>query len=135
MVGQEEMINRCGLAFMVVDRVYGAKVRQECGFGANPWSTHSRFLVSHALLRHSEYAAPASNTLRCAIVSGLTWSPRDPAPLFEHRVFLSATLHNGHGNSFTVLLELLDPSRFVRGVPFDPNDLDSILVRHLKDDR
>ena len=125
----------------------------------------SRFLISHALLRNSEYsaplrvwleqgkggedqaplqsllildeahnAAPASNTLRYAIDSGLTRSLRDLAPLFEHRIFLSATPHNGHSNSFTALLELLDPARFVRGVPFEPSDLDTVLVRRLKDD-
>ena len=162
---QEEMANRFGLAFTVMDRAYVAKVRQERGYGTNPWSTHSRFLISHALLRNSEYAAPlrvwleqgtgggsqtpmqsllildeahnaapASNTLRYAIDSGLTRSLRDLAPLFEHRVFLSATPHNGHSNSFTALLELLDPTRFVRGVPFDPGDLDMVLVRRLKDD-
>jgi hypothetical protein len=162
---QEEMVSRFGLAFTVMDRAYLAKVRQERGYGSNPWSTASRFLISHALLRNPEYssllrvwleegkgdadqaplqsllildeahnAAPASNSLRYAIDSGLTRSLRDLAPLFEHRIFLSATPHNGHSNSFTALLELLDPARFVRGVPFDPKDLDTVLVRRLKDD-
>ena len=162
---QEEMASRFGLAFTVMDRAYVAKVRQERGYGTNPWSTGSRFLISHALLRNSEYsaplrvwleqgkggkdqapvqsllildeahnAAPASNTLLYAIDSGLTRSLRDLAPLFEHRIFLSATPHNGHSNSFTALLELLDPARFVRGVPFKPGDLDTVLVRRLKDD-
>jgi len=162
---QEEMASRFGLAFTVMDRAYLAKVRQERGYGTNPWSTGSRFLISHALLRNSEYsaplrvwleqgkggedqapvqsllildeahnAAPASNTLRYAIDSGLTRSLRDLAPLFEHRIFLSATPHNGHSNSFTALLELLDPARFVRGVPFEPSDLETVLVRRLKDD-
>ncbi|AFY28441.1 DISARM system SNF2-like helicase DrmD [Cyanobium gracile] len=162
---QEEMANRFGLAFTVMDRAYVAKVRQERGYGTNPWSTGSRFLISHALLRNSDYAAPlidwleqgrgdqdqaplqsllildeahnaapASNSLRYAIDSGLTRSLRDLAPRFEHRIFLSATPHNGHSNSFTALLELLDPARFTRGVPFDQADLDAVLVRRLKDD-
>jgi len=162
---QEEMANRFGLAFTVMDRAYVAKVRQERGYGTNPWSTGSRFLISHALLRNSDYAAPlidwleqgrggedqtplqsllildeahnaapASNSLRYAIDSGLTRSLRDLAPRFEHRIFLSATPHNGHSNSFTALLELLDPARFTRGVPFDQTDLDAVLVRRLKDD-
>ena len=162
---QEEMANRFGLAFTVMDRAYVAKVRQERGYGTNPWSTGSRFLISHALLRNSDYAtplmtwldqgrddeeqsalpsllildeahnaAPASNSLRYAIDSGLTRSLRDLAPRFEHRLFLSATPHNGHSNSFTALLELLDPARFTRGVPFDPADLETVLVRRLKDD-
>ena len=162
---QEEMASRFGLAFTVMDRAYVAKVRQERGYGTNPWSTGSRFLISHALLRNSDYAtplmtwldqgrgdeeqaalpsllildeahnaAPASNSLRYAIDSGLTRSLRDLAPRFEHRLFLSATPHNGHSNSFTALLELLDPARFTRGVPFDPADLETVLVRRLKDD-
>ncbi len=32
--------------------------------------------------------------------------------LFEHRLFASATPHNGKTVSFTGLLELLDPVRF-----------------------
>ena len=35
---------------------------------------------------------------------------RDLAPRFEHRLFLSATPHNGHSNSFSALLELLEPA-------------------------
>jgi hypothetical protein len=60
--------------------------------------------------------------------------PRDLAPRFEHRLFLSATPHNGHSNSFSALLEILDPQRFCRGVPADKNLLNAIMVRRLKDD-
>ena len=91
-------------------------------------------MQSLLIIDEAHNAAPASNTLRYAIDSGLTRSLRDLAPLFEHRIFLSATPHNGHSNSFTALLELLDPARFVRGVPFEPGDLDTVLVRRLKDD-
>lgn len=38
------------------------------------------------------------------------------APRFEHRLLLSATPHNGHSNSFSALLEILDSQRFWRGV-------------------
>lgn len=162
---QEEMSSRFGLAFTVMDRAYVASVRQKRGYGTNPWNTGSRFLISHALLRNSDYsaplidwleqakgdkdqtplqsllildeahnAAPSSNSVRYAIDSSLTRSLRDLSPRFEHRIFLSATPHNGHSNSFTALLELLDPARFTRGVPFDQGDLDSVLVRRLKDD-
>ena len=34
---------------------------------------------------------------------------------FENRIFLTATPHNGYTQSFTALLELLDPLRFSRG--------------------
>ena len=55
---QEEMANRFGLAFTVMDRAYVAKVRQERGYGTNPWSTGNRFLISHALSRNTEYSEP-----------------------------------------------------------------------------
>ena len=55
-------------------------------------------------------------------------------PLFEHRLFLSATPHNGHSNSFSALLEILDPQRFCRGVKPLKDNLDRVLVRRLKDD-
>jgi hypothetical protein len=40
----------------------------------------------------------------------------DLAHRFEHRLFLTATPRNGHSNSFSALLEMLDPQRFTRGV-------------------
>ena len=59
---------------------------------------------------------------------------RDLAGRFEHRLFLSATPHNGHSNSFSTLLELLDPYRFTRGVKVRPKALEEIMVRRLKED-
>jgi hypothetical protein len=60
---------------------------------------------------------------------------RDLAGRFEHRLFLSATPHNGHSNSFSTLLELLDPYRFTRGVKVrGKRALEEIMVRRLKDD-
>ena len=56
------------------------------------------------------------------------------ASYFEHRLFLSATPHNGHSNSFSALLEILDPQRFVRGVTVRKGDLAAIMVRRLKED-
>ncbi|MCP4658119.1 MAG: DEAD/DEAH box helicase, partial [bacterium] len=58
----------------------------------------------------------------------------DVAPRFENRLFLSATPHNGHSNSFSALLELLDPQRFTRGVPVRPEERDRVMVRRLKAD-
>jgi hypothetical protein len=67
--------------------------------------------------------------------SQFTKSIRELAPLFEHRLFLSATPHNGHSNSFSALLEILDPQRFCRGVPIDGvRQLDAVMVRRLKED-
>jgi len=154
---QEELENRFGLTFEILDKDYMKRIRRERGFGVNPWSTHSRFLVSHRLLIDEAYtnplidwlgdfrggsllildeahhAAPASGQ-RYAIDSQFTRAIRDVAPRFEHRLFLSATPHNGHSNSFSALLELLDPQRFRRGVPATQKLLDAVMVRRLKDD-
>jgi hypothetical protein len=124
---------------------------------ADRWTTHSRFLISHRLLIDEDYAsglrdwlggfrarsllildeahhAAPSSGAKYAIDSQITRVIRDLAPRFEHRLFLSATPHNGHSNSFSALLEILDPQRFCRGVSVRKGQLDEIMVRRLKDD-
>lgn len=154
---QEELDERFGLTFALYDRDFVARARQSRGWSVNPWKTHTRFILSHALLRDERYAGPLRDWLRegegdsllildeahnvapasgakYAIDSKLTRAVRDLAPRFEHRLFLSATPHNGHSNSFSALLELLDPQRFVRGVPVDAKLRDEAMVRRLKSD-
>ena len=156
---REEMEQRFGLTFMVFDREFLASKRRERGYGVNPWKTHTRFVISHALLRNEDYAstlrawlgtfcpgtllildeahnaAPASGA-KYAKDSPLTHVVRDLARRFEHRLFLSATPHNGHSNSFAALLEMLDPQRFCRGLAVggNPKLLDAVMVRRLKAD-
>jgi SNF2 family DNA or RNA helicase len=134
-----ELEERFGLIFEILDRTYLTRMRRERGFGVNPWRTHSRFLISHNLLIDPTYtdpmrewlgtllpgsllildeahhAAPSSGG-RYGIETKFTRAIRDLTGRFEHRLFLSATPHNGHSNSFSTLLELLDPYRFTRGV-------------------
>ena len=155
---QEEMEKRFGLIFTVYDRDFVATKRRERGYGINPWQLHNRFIISHSLLRDENYTvglrewlgdfnqasmlildeahnvAPASSS-RYAIDSQLTKVLRDIAKRFEHKLFLSATPHNGHSNSFAALLEMLDPQRFCRGVPVKSKKvLDAVMVRRLKKD-
>jgi superfamily II DNA/RNA helicase len=85
------------------------------------------------ILDEAHHAAPASG-VKYAIDSKITRAVRDLAQRFEHRLFLSATPHNGHSNSFSALLEILDPQRFCRGVPVAPRLRDEVLVRRLKED-
>src|SRR5262249_32083517 len=53
-----------------------------------------------------------------------------------HKLFLTATPHNGYSESFTALLELLDNQRFARGMSTDTREFlrqrDAIMVRRLK---
>jgi superfamily II DNA or RNA helicase len=153
-----ELEERFGLVFEILDRAYLTRMRRERGFGVNPWRTHSRFLVSHNLLIDPTYtdlmrewlgpmlpgsllildeahhAAPASGG-RYGIETKFTRAVRDLTGRFEHRLFLSATPHNGHSNSFSTLLELLDPYRFTRGVKVRGRKaLEDVMVRRLKED-
>jgi hypothetical protein len=59
---------------------------------------------------------------------------RELAPKFEHRLFLTATPHNGHPNSFAALMEILDPQRFIRGQEIESARLEPVMVRRLKED-
>jgi ERCC4-related helicase len=153
---QTEMEVRFGLTFVILDREYVIRCRRERGYGVNPWKTHSRFIVSHSLLRDEQYrvplrdwlleskagsmlvldeahhAAPAASA-GYAVDSDFTKAMRELTVLFEHRLFLSATPHNGHSNSFSALLEMLDPQRFFRGEKVSsPKLLDEVMVRRLK---
>jgi len=67
-----------------------------------------------------------------AIDSQRTAAIRLLVPHFEHKLFLTATPHNGYPESFTALLELLDTQRFARGVTPDRNQLQVVMVRRLK---
>ena len=170
---KDELEQRFGLTFEILDREYVRRIREERGFAVNPWETHPRFLISQRLLIDDNYrapliswldsnpagapttitgtravdikpgtllildeahhAAPASGA-RYAIDSKITAAIRDIAPRFEHRLFLSATPHNGHSNSFSALLNILDESRFIPGVPVLKGQLDDVLIRRLKED-
>jgi superfamily II DNA or RNA helicase len=153
-----ELEERFGLVFELLDRAYLTRMRRERGFGVNPWRTHSRFLVSHNLLIDPVYADPLREWLglllpgsllildeahhaapssggRYGIETKFTRAVRDLAGRFEHRLFLSATPHNGHSNSFATLLELLDPYRFTRGIKIrSKRALEDVMVRRLKED-
>jgi hypothetical protein len=55
---KDELEERFGLVFELLDRGYLTRMRRERGFGVNPWRTHSRFLISHNLLIDPVYADP-----------------------------------------------------------------------------
>ena len=154
---KDELEAKFGLSFEIIDRERVGEIRRLRGFSVNPWTTGSRFIISHRLLTDEVYAAglrdvlgefraralfildeahhaaPSAGT-RYAVSSQLTKAVRELAERFEHRLFLTATPHNGHSNSFSALLEMLDPQRFTRGVEIRPRDLEPVMVRRLKAD-
>jgi SNF2 domain-containing protein len=60
---QDELEQRFGMLFEVLDRDYIARVRRERGYATNPWDTHTRFLISHRLLVDEAHAGPLRNWL------------------------------------------------------------------------
>jgi hypothetical protein len=78
--------------------------------------------------------APAAPRQVYAVDSQQTKLIRGLAPYFTHRLFLSATPHNGYPASFTALLEILDDRRFARGVTPDPAAVRDTMMRRLKRD-
>ncbi|MFO0592644.1 MAG: DISARM system SNF2-like helicase DrmD [Polyangiaceae bacterium] len=155
---RDEMFERFGLSFAVYGQRFVAAVRKERGFRANPWEASRFFLISHSLLRDPDIAAGLRRTLgehrarslfildeahaaapssasTLARDSDTTKAVRDLARRFEHRLFLSATPHNGHSGSFSALMEILDPQRFTRHVPITNRRLlREVMVRRLKTD-
>jgi hypothetical protein len=153
---------RFGQRFEICVREFVLQRRQERKFGVNPWTTHHRFIVSYHTLKRPEHREPLFQYLerdgkrlpksllvldeahtvapsapsQYAVDSELTDLARKLAPPFENRLFLSAPTHNGHSNSFSTLLELLDPQRFTRGVPVQAGSkaLEEVMVRRLKRD-
>jgi len=67
-----------------------------------------------------------------AVDSLRTRAVRKLAERCEHRLFLTATPHNGYTESFTALLEMIDNRRFVRGATVNPKNLTEVVVRRLK---
>ncbi|MFJ6022590.1 DISARM system SNF2-like helicase DrmD [Nocardiopsis alba] len=155
----DEMRDKFGLDFRIVDAELVRKLRRERGLYANPWTHYPRLIVSidwlkrerpRRLLREILPASPRyprtidllvvdeahncapSGGGKYAVDSQRTKAIRELAPHCEHRLFLSATPHNGYPESFSALLELLDDQRFVRGVPPSKEQLDRVMVRRLK---
>jgi len=157
---RDEMREKFGLEFRIVNRPLLAELRRTRGVHANPFTHFPRLIVSidwlkadlgMRLLREVlppspeiprrfdmlivdevHNVAPAGAGERYATDTLRTKAIRELAPHCEHRLFLSATPHNGYSNSFAALLELLDPYRFARGVEPDPQTVREVTVRRLK---
>ena len=157
---QEELWEKFSLNFDIVDRDSTLRLRRQMGLDANPWRSHSRVITSYHYLKqpdileqfrvasHSEGndAHLPWDLLIVDEAHNLTPSPfgeesdltkmlRHVAPFFEHRLFLTATPHNGHTLSFTGLLEMLDPVRFSQTPELRPAErtrVQDVLVRRLK---
>jgi len=159
-----EMDEKFGLDFTVLDTAQLKQLRRTHGLQANPFTVYPRMIISLQWLRtprvqrlldeiltpdkrypgffdllvvdeahHCAPPAPAS-TKGYAVDSLQTSAVRRLGEFSQHRLFLSATPHNGYPESWQALLEMLDPQRFARGVEPDADVLRQVLVRRLKDE-
>ena len=96
-----------------------------------------RFAFDVLVVDEAHHVAPASPSAAggrrgYAVDSHRTTATRALAERCEHRLFLSATPHNGYSESFTALLEMIDGRRFSRGATLDERALREVTVRRLK---
>ena len=160
---RDQMREKFGLEFRIVDSALMHQLRRTRGIYTNPWSHFPRLITSidfikrpHPLrllkallpgpnespyprrfdlliLDEAHNVAP-SGRQHYITDSQRTRTLRLLTPHFEHKLFLSATPHNGYDESFSALLELLDNQRFARGVEINRQQLERVMVRRLKSD-
>lgn len=169
---QEELRDKFGLHFEIVNSDTMKTFRRTFGIHANPFRVYPRVIVSMSWLPspraqrmleevysgikdartaerrafdilvvdEAHHVAPATPSrsagekTRYAVDSERTKAVRRLSEYCEHRLFLSATPHNGYTESFTALLEMVDPQRFARGADLDEEALRAVTVRRLKRD-
>src|SRR5438309_6956004 len=162
---RDQMRDKFGLEFRIVDSELMRELRRKRGIHVNPWSPFPRLITSLDFLKRerplrlfketlpaegesvyprrydvlildeAHNCAPAGRG-KYATDSLRTEAIRLLAPHFEHKLFLTATPHNGYSESFTALLELLDNQRFARGMSTESKEFmrqrDEVMVRRLK---
>lgn len=163
---QWEMESKFGLDFKIVDSSQITKFKREYGINVNPWLAHPRIIASMDFIKmegrkteflrscevnsskyirswdllvvdeaHNAMPQPTKKYYRD---SDRTKMLNEIGRHFEHKIFLTATPHNGRKESFVAFLDMLDPLSFNRGEDPAVNKenfkkrLDRIMVRRLK---
>ena len=158
---QEQMRDKFGLDFRIVDSSLMRDLRRTRGIHVNPWNHFPRLITSIDFLKRERplrlfreilpgpddpiyprkfdllicdevHNCAPSGRGKYATDSDRTKALRLLVPHFEHKLFLTATPHNGYPESFSALLELLDNQRFARGTRPDPKQLEAVMVRRMK---
>ena len=162
---RDQMRDKFGLDFRIIDSEGMKDLRRRRGIHVNPWGHFPRLITSIDFLKRerplrlfketlpaegesvyprrydvlivdeAHNCAPAGRG-KYATDSLRTEAIRTLAPHFEHKLFLTATPHNGYSESFTALLELLDNQRFARGMSTETREFtrqrDAVMIRRLK---
>lgn len=157
---RDELRSKFALDFTVLNRDRTTEIQREYGMDANPWKVTPRVITSMDFLRQPDvldsFLAGSEDLERG---HALAWDllvvdeAHNLAPLgfgersdrsrmladvayhAEHRLFLSATPHNGFTSSFSGLLEVLDPVRFRQAAQLTDDErrqVELVMVRRLK---
>jgi len=158
---RDQMRDKFGLDYRIVDSELMRDLRRKRGIHVNPWTHFPRLITSIDFLKRERPLRLFKETLpaegeslyprrydilvvdeahncapsgrgKYATDSMRTQALRTLVPHFEHKMFLTATPHNGYPESFSALLELLDDQRFARGTIPDRKQLGAVMVRRLK---
>ena len=158
---RDQMRDKFGLEFRIIDSEALRELRRRRGLHVNPWTYFPRLITSIDFvkrdrpMRMMRDALPGPGEARyprrfdlmildeahnvapsgrgqASTDSLRTDCIRELAPHFEHKLFLTATPHNGYTESFSALLELLDDQRFQRELEPDRVQLERVMVRRLK---
>lgn len=157
---QQEMHEKFCLHFDIVDRPQTTQLRRRLGLDANPWRASPHVIASYHYLKQPDVLEDFLAT--CRVPEGSPHLPWDLlivdeahnlapaafgedsdlssmlrriAPQFEHKIFATATPHNGRTRCFSGLLEILDPARFSQTSEFTPAErarVQEVVVRRLK---
>lgn len=157
---QQELYQKFSLNFDIVDRPQTTQLRRRLGLDANPWRTSQHVIASYHYLKQPDVLEDFLAT--CRVPDGSPHLPWDLlivdeahnlapaafgedsdlsamlrriAPQFEHKVFATATPHNGRTRCFSGILEILDPARFSQTSEFTSSErarVQEVVVRRLK---
>lgn len=157
---RDELRSKFSIDFAVLNREKTTEIQREYGMDANPWAVTPRVITSMDFLRQPDVLSDfLAGSERLERAHALAWDllivdeAHNLAPLgfgersdrsrmladvaqhAEHRLFLSATPHNGFTSSFTGLLEVLDPVRFRQAAQLSDEEraqVELVMVRRLK---
>src|SRR5262245_13109767 len=157
---RDELRSKFAVEFTVLNREKTTEIQREYGMDANPWAVIPRIITSMDFLRQPDVLANfLAGSERLERGHALAWDllvvdeAHNLAPLgfgersdrsrmladvahhAEHRLFLSATPHNGFTASFSGLLEVLDPVRFRQAAQLSEDEhrqVELVMVRRLK---
>jgi superfamily II DNA or RNA helicase len=155
----QQLVEHFSLPFTIVNRQFIQQIQLRHGLGANPWTHISTAISSLDFLKREAQLQSFLNSLKGQSSSIRPWDlivideahhitphprrstinesdrtrmARSLLPNFEHRLFISATPHNGFHKSFQALLHLLDPVKFSTTRAIDAKNLQSTMIRRSK---